>query len=317
MNNALRSRREPYFDNLKGVLIILVVLAHFLGRGNVKESLILQSTILFIYSFHMPLFAFVSGYFSKNVRKSKKKAVEDILLIYVIAEGAWAIFNLVVYGDDYYIRNIFMPGYSLWYVLALFMWRLTLKNIVKIKGALVLSGLLSAGIMLISSPSEIILGLERVAGFHIYFLLGYYCEGNVIEKIKKVKASMALVVLMMLFMILYSLIRLRILDFNLSKEVMMHQLSIQSFPSISLGLIVYLLAIPLAIGIGILILAIVPEEKGFISSIGRDTLPLYLSHTYVVKIIGSLNSYFGFNSIIFEISFLLIISAATIMMFSS
>ena len=70
-------------------------------------------------------------------------------------------------------------------------------------------------------------------------------------------------------------------------------------------------------GIGILVLAIVPEKQIFISSIGRDTLPLYLSHTYVVKITGSLNSYFGFNSLLFEISFLLIISAATIMMFSS
>ncbi|WP_426350177.1 acyltransferase family protein [Alloiococcus sp. CFN-8] len=317
MNNALRSRREPYFDNLKGVLIILVVLAHFLGKGNVKESVMLQSTILFIYSFHMPLFAFVSGYFSKNVHKSKKSALEDLLIIYVIAEASWAIFNLVVYGDDYYIRNIFMPGYSLWYVVALFLWRVTLKSFIKIKGAILISALLSALIMLISSPSEIILGLERVVGFHIYFLLGYYCNENAIERIKKIKASLAFAILALMFVATYVFLSFGILDFTLSKEVMMHQLSIQSFPSIALGLSVYLLAIPLALGIGVLILAVVSESESFISSIGRDTLPLYLSHTYVVKLTGSLNSYFGGSSLPFEVSFLILLSAATILMFSS
>ena len=55
-------KRNSTFDSLKGVLIILVVLGHWLEYGFAHET----NRIIFnyIYLFHMLLFILISGYFS-------------------------------------------------------------------------------------------------------------------------------------------------------------------------------------------------------------------------------------------------------------
>ena len=58
-----KSERLCGFDNLKFVLIFLVVLGHFLEISEAFEGseLLLRT----IYSFHMPAFLFLTGYFAK------------------------------------------------------------------------------------------------------------------------------------------------------------------------------------------------------------------------------------------------------------
>ena len=76
----MTKERDYFFDNIKAVLIFLVVLGHFLlpihGEGNV---LVLIKRL--IYVFHMPLFVFVSGYFSKRIYKDGKYNFKKILYL--------------------------------------------------------------------------------------------------------------------------------------------------------------------------------------------------------------------------------------------
>ena len=68
-------KRDGKMDNLKGILIIMVVLGHLTelllksGEGGIVYRL--------IYAFHMPAFIFISGYFAKSdfkkIIKSDKK----------------------------------------------------------------------------------------------------------------------------------------------------------------------------------------------------------------------------------------------------
>lgn len=67
---------RSYWDNMKGLLISLVVMGHFIQVYFEKcvwgdNYYFLQTVLCFIYYFHMPLFIFVSGYFSKNVEKRR------------------------------------------------------------------------------------------------------------------------------------------------------------------------------------------------------------------------------------------------------
>ena len=55
--------REYSFDNFKGVLIILVVFAHLLGT--VSRGVVAEGVYRLVYSFHMPMFIFLFGYFAK------------------------------------------------------------------------------------------------------------------------------------------------------------------------------------------------------------------------------------------------------------
>ena len=71
----MEKERDYYFDNLKAVLIFLVVLGHFLLPIYDDAFLVVLKRL--IYVFHMPLFVFVSGYFSKNIYKNGNKKTRE------------------------------------------------------------------------------------------------------------------------------------------------------------------------------------------------------------------------------------------------
>ncbi len=62
MNNE--NTRNILLDNLKGFVIFTVVLGHTFEWYR-PTSLLMKFTHDLIYQFHMPLFIFISGYFSK------------------------------------------------------------------------------------------------------------------------------------------------------------------------------------------------------------------------------------------------------------
>lgn len=63
--------RIDYWDNLKCFLIILVVVGHFI-EPMVPTSIEAKRLWLFIYTFHMPLFIFIAGYFHRNTKIAEK-----------------------------------------------------------------------------------------------------------------------------------------------------------------------------------------------------------------------------------------------------
>ena len=60
-------KREIIFDNARAILILLVVFGHMLQPYTSGDKY-LSALYLVIYSFHMPTFLFISGYF-ENIDK--------------------------------------------------------------------------------------------------------------------------------------------------------------------------------------------------------------------------------------------------------
>ena len=77
-------KRNIWLDNVKGFLIVCVVAGHFLESGIDYHSSMCKSLFLFIYSFHMPLFVFVSGYFSKKIYKDGQYNFKKILFLILV-----------------------------------------------------------------------------------------------------------------------------------------------------------------------------------------------------------------------------------------
>ena len=126
-NNANRIRtavkqRDYYFDNLKAVLIFLVILGHLVRR--IRTDLFFEVRD-FIYLFHMPLFIFVSGYFSKGFYKGGKyrwyKLINFLILfvLYVtLVQISYVIFQHDAFNPKAYIIQSGAP----WYLLCMFYW---------------------------------------------------------------------------------------------------------------------------------------------------------------------------------------------------
>lgn len=77
--------RNPHIDNIKTLLIFLVVIGHFADYIT-ENSNLSKSLFLFIYSFHMPLFIFLNGYLSNNIFDNHNRLIEKIngyLMLYV------------------------------------------------------------------------------------------------------------------------------------------------------------------------------------------------------------------------------------------
>lgn len=279
--------RDPYYDNLKGLLIVLVVVCHFLGGCLEKDDYILRSFVLFVYFFHMPLFVFVSGYFSKNVDKCRETAFADLFLVFIIAQVFWVIFKYLTNGSVYYVEHFLDPGYALWYIVSLFFWRLFLKDIVKLRFALVLSFLISPLIMFLNG-AEMTLAINKTVGFLVFFLLGYYASGETMEKIRRFPKSAALPLLALIFIGVTVLLKMNVISYGIVKGVLMHTRTMDGFANAWQGLGAYYAGIFLAILCGALVLAAIPGKKTLLAAVGRDTLPLYLSHTYFLILCGIL-----------------------------
>lgn len=63
-----KTQRDPYWDIIKGFTILLVIIGHSIqyhnGETYYEQGLYWANPIFkFIYSFHMPLFMLISGYF--------------------------------------------------------------------------------------------------------------------------------------------------------------------------------------------------------------------------------------------------------------
>ena len=76
------SNRIALWDNLKFILITLVVGGHF-ADTLIDYSKIYSSIFLFIYAFHMPLFIFISGYFHSEKNITKKNNILYITRIFI------------------------------------------------------------------------------------------------------------------------------------------------------------------------------------------------------------------------------------------
>lgn len=107
-----------WIDNLRGFLILLVILGHCIQNTNPNY----QSDILFryIYSFHMPLFIFVSGYVSYK-EKIEWISIRKRFFQLIIPFSVWTCLsaisslNVSVIFDD-----ILHPEKGLWFLWALF-----------------------------------------------------------------------------------------------------------------------------------------------------------------------------------------------------
>ena len=161
--------RSLQLDTIKGILLVLVVLAHSMevalegtaGRAGGAWGVLYAS----IYLFHMPVFVFVSGYLT-NPAKDVLRHAREILLLYVAAQAVWVAYEVVLgltvsreLLPGGYEVILVGPGWGLWYLLSLFFWRamtpvlaavrwpvpalLALCGLAALAGRLELSGLLS------------------------------------------------------------------------------------------------------------------------------------------------------------------------------
>lgn len=218
----MTKQREFYFDNARLYLIILVVFGHLL-RSYIDESPFLYALYMFIYSFHMPAFVLISGYFAKGIHKPGyiKKVTKKLLVPYIIFQTFYAVYYYVIDDVSTIKLNPFDPQWAMWFLMSLFSWQLILFFIKDIKPQIVLPVTFFIGIA--AGYFDFInntLSLSRTLVFLPLFLIGYYAQPEHFKHVRDKRYVLFSIITLLLS--LSSICVLRLISAGCSVVNLMH-----------------------------------------------------------------------------------------------
>ena len=258
----ISATRQSLWDNIKGFLIFLVVFAHCLFDMQFFPEA--DWTVDMIYTFHMPAFIFISGYFGKSEKSGSFYSVSRLIFAYFI-------FNSIV-GFMWGNPSLLTPLYSYWYLLALTAWRILTPKIAHFKNILPLMFAVSLFIGFFASVDNT-LAASRIIAFYPVYLSGYFVRSETVEKIRS-KFSERLTVG------LSALIGAGVLSFSLKKYMNISDNAYQMMAySKNTDVFVRILLFAAAFLAVTAIIELFPDKKiPFLTMVGRNSIAVYILH---------------------------------------
>lgn len=180
---ANHKKRSSYWDNVKYAFIFLVVLGHF-AEPLKSELNYARLAFDFIYTFHMPVFIYISGMFSKSAINGKRFRIERVcafLVIYVVYKVIryWLCMALGMPIKFDLLTEDGLP----WYMLSMAFWLCMTYVVRNVKPMIMLAlSILFAFIGGFFDQIGDFLALARVINYWPFFLFGYYCNPGKVDR---------------------------------------------------------------------------------------------------------------------------------------
>ncbi len=265
------TKRDNHIDNAKGLLMMLVVLGHLIYPVPTPD---MASNVLyvFIYLFHMPMFALVSGYLSHpemDLARTFKDA-RLLLVPYVIFTAAqWAILTLT--GQQ--TMALHEGHFGLWFLLSLFCWRTALPVITRLPYSLAIVIVLSLACGFVP---QIGLGfsLSRTITLMPFFLAGHLMRtrGARLDGVMNKPVAVAVLCLAVL-------VSIPLAHWN-AQALLFGSYSYQRLGlPYAMGPGIRAMSLVLSFCCGLAFMALVPKRPGLFTRIGRYSLYVYLLHS--------------------------------------
>ncbi len=269
--------RDPWFDNAKFALVTLVVIGHMwtlLSDAGAKVWL-----YDFLYYWHVPAFVIVTGYLSRNFDYSHERLralFRTVVVPYMVFELVLALFRVYVGHED--INDIWAdPHWPMWYLAALFFWRLFTPlfrraSYAAIPIAVVVS--LVAGIRATDW-----LDLARVLGLLPFFVIGISLRKEHFEVLHRRWVRIAGVVVLALIFV-----GARFTDAWINTEWLYYRARYDELEPHDLQAILIRSALIVIGTLGAFaFLSLLPPRQTWYTKLGGATLVVYLFHGFVVK----------------------------------
>lgn len=272
-------KRIFYFDNIKGLLMLCVILGHTLGICSSYYNYG-YSWFKIIAFFMMPLFIFITGKFAKKSKKTPLKRASKMLIIYIIAQVLITLYYGYVLKIINPSKSLLSPRFTLWYLLTcafLYLSEYILRKH-KFKSVFIIS-LILALIVGFIKPITNILSLTRTITAIPFFVLGYYSEEiNILDKIKKHKKIIFALIIIISGWFLFNQGFFLFKDTYLKYNYFSYRTPLECFFKRCLLYVFFFIY-------SALIINIAPSKKTFLASLGNKTLTIYLFHGALLKAI--------------------------------
>lgn len=266
--------RIARFDNVKGLLIILVVAGHFMHPIH-NDNPVLSYLFDLIYLFHMPLFVFMSGLFAKGAYRNGRLNVNRMV--------SFALLGLAYQVAYLAISGLLAPARILrftsapWYLIGMVWWYLATPVLAHVPApAGVAISLVAALLGGCIDMSDGFLAISRSIAFLPYFALGYYCTTDRVERIARSRWPWAAVA--------------AFADLAVARAVDAHAFD-WFFPmvygdnpythGVLPGMLAKLTAIACAVVCSLAAFKLVPAARGALTRLGERTLQVYVLHRLI------------------------------------
>ncbi|MBP1755431.1 MAG: hypothetical protein H6Q59_1829 [Firmicutes bacterium] len=279
--NTNDKNRDYLFDNLKAILIILVVWGHILASMRAENDVI-KSIYFFIFFFHMPAMVFISGYFSKKLDKIRNNAVVTLLIPYLILNLIDYFYKILLLREEPFGFRFFNPNWGLWYLLTLFLWKFFLKDLIKLKFVLPLSFAFALFSGFSKEFSEF-MALGRMVCFLPFFLLGYYAVPEHIAKIRSLPKPLFALVPVFTGILSVFIVYRDIFD----TELLFLRTYYPEGEEIR-TMLFRLLILIVALAMLLTLINLVSAKKNFLTYLGTSTMTVYILHIFTIPALEKL-----------------------------
>ena len=268
-------QRDYKMDNFRFLLIFLVLMGHFmeLFKGQFTSDL-----YKLIYSFHMPAFLFLTGYFA---RFDHRKIVFGLIYPYILFQILYRAFDALIYKEkDTFTIEFGTPYWLLWYLLVTIFCYLLLPLLDTQKKSSRIAIVITSLVLALLAGFDTSLGyygsFARFFSFLPFFVVGYYAAHT--EKKRTYPAWFALVLGVILIVASYYVINTpeitrNVLYGSYSYEKAKYDTTIKLF-LLLLGFVWITF-----------FLFVIPNRKiPFLSVLGQNTLSVFLLHGFLVRL---------------------------------
>ncbi|KYD31268.1 acyltransferase family protein [Geobacillus sp. FSL W8-0032] len=272
--------RDYYFDNAKCALMLLVVFGHFL-RPYIDGVLWVHSLYTWIFFFHMPAFIFISGYFAKRFYEQGylPKIMKKLLFPYLLFQFLYSIYYFFLYDQSSLELDVLTPHWSLWFLLSLFSWNVLLLWFGRLPKWAALPAALLLGLAGGMMEAEKWLSLSRTLTFFPFFLLGFFTQKSLIERLFAVPVRLvSLAVLVGMFLLIHFGFPDLPQDWLYGSKSY-DTLGVSEPTGIMNRLVIYAASLVMMFSF----LALIPSRRFSFSVLGARTFYIYILHGFILK----------------------------------
>lgn len=274
-------QRDPWFDNAKMILIVLVVVGHTwaqLPTGTANAW-----AYDFLYAWHMPAFVIVTGYLSRSMTWEPAKVWAlfcTVAVPYLIFESALIVLKRAL-GEEPLADALLVPRSPMWFLVALVAWRLATPLFVRLPRLHALGAALAISLLagLIAGDT---LSVARILGFLPFFVLGLRLRRDDWDALRSKIPWQAAVGGFAAILALA-----RFTDDLVGTDWLYYDASYAELGEGPVsGAAIRLTLIALAVLGSVCLFALVPCRRTWFSSLGAATLIVYLFHDFFVVALG-------------------------------
>ena len=281
-------QRDPLFDNAKYLAIVLVAIGHSWEPIRDGSHTVL-ALYLFVYAFHMPAFIVVSGYFSRSFEatpRQLRRLVTGVAVPYVLFKLAYTGFERITGDDPGQPIALLDPWWLTWFLVALFVWRLTTPLWKMVRWPIGLS-LAVAALATVSPEIGDDLDLQRVLQFLPFFVTGLFLRPEHFEwlrlrTVRRLAAPVAAAALAFAFWA----------SRHMNETWFYHRDSAQQLGAPWWdGIVMTFAMFGCSMVLTACFLALVPRRRMWFTGLGAGTLYGFLLHGFFIKGAGALGWY--------------------------